>query len=232
MPLVSNYPQYKLKLPILKKTVTYRPFTVRQERILMLAGNGDETDMFDATVSVIKDCLYDDIDVDKLPLAELELLLLNLRAKSVGEKINLQMKDPENPSSIYDASINVTDIKVTIPKSYQDKITLGDGTVVIMLIPSAASMKSVDVTGDDINDAISFAMVSIKQVIQGDEAISRADLSDDELRDWLEGLTTADFTLFRAFFDSLPRLSHTFTIKRKDGTEFESVIEGLASFFN
>lgn len=230
----SDRPEYTLKLPISKETVRFSSFTMRAERTLMLATQGEnQEEIINAVCNVIDDHLRGgDIKAEDLPQAEAELLLLNMRAKSIGEKINLIVTDPEDEKSTYEVAVDLNKITIKVDKDFSDCVELKDGRVIKFALPGMRSLEGIDVEKESEFDVTMKVLAkSIKQVIDGEEVYSRGDVSTDEFLEFVLDLDQSDFQKISSnFFSKIPTLSHMVKFKRKDGTSGGVLVEGVSSF--
>lgn len=225
-------PTYSLALPSTKKEIKFRPFLVKEEKILMQAiESKDETAMIDALKKVCGQCLESkDVDVNKLPTFDLEYIFMQLRAKSVGEtaKIGLKCKKDEVVNEI---DVDLANIKVVTGEGHTTTIKLTDTVGMEMKYPTYDDIKSITKTKgtEGIFDTI---VASVKTIYNGDDVIDASTVSTEELKNFVERLTAEQFKLVQKFFDTMPKLTSTvkYTCK-KCSTENEQVLEGMASFF-
>ncbi len=234
MPLLSKKPEYRIQLPLTKKRVAFTAFTMRTERTLMLATQSEDTSEITAAIcNCIDDHLRTDgIKARELPQAEAELLLLNMRAKSVGETVDISITDPEDGKQ-YPVKINLTEIGVTVDKDFNDTIEMADKKVVKFKIPSMEMLEKVDQDGDDFDSTINFLALCLESILdpEEDEEYMRQDLSETELHEYYLDLDTGDFSkISEQFFALIPALNAVVKTKKADGTSLEVEISGLASF--
>lgn len=234
-------PTYELILPSNKKAIKYRPFLVKEEKILILAmesGNSDE--ITNAIKTTLKDCILTrGIKIDTLPSFDIEYLFLNIRAKSVGESVELTITCPDDGQTQVDAKVNIDEIGVVIPDGHTSQIDIDGNIVIKMKYPSLQEFINNNFdfgtqnTSKEVIDK-SFEVVAscIDMVYTKDESWTSGDLSKKEIVEWLETMDSNQFKGIEEFFDTMPKLSHTMTIKNpKTGVENEIVLEGLSSFF-
>lgn len=234
-------PTYELILPSNKKTIKYRPFLVKEEKILILAmesGNSDE--ITNAIKTTLKDCILTrGIKIDTLPSFDIEYLFLNIRAKSVGESVELTITCPDDGQTQVDAKVNIDEITVIIPDGHTSEIDVDGNIVIKMKYPSLQEFIANNFdfgtqnTSKEVIDK-SFEVVAscIDMVYTKDESWTSGDLNKKEIVEWLETMDSNQFKGIEEFFDTMPKLSHTMMIKNpKTGVENEIVLEGLSSFF-
>ena len=232
MALKSSKPQYRVQLPLSKKRVEFTSFTMRTERTLMLATqSGDTGEITSAVINCINDHIRTDgVRAEDIPQAEAELLLLSMRAKSVGESVDLIVTDPEDGER-YDAKVNLTDITIQVDENYKDLIELNDGKFLKMKLPSMTALESINTDDNEFDTTINFLTACVLQIIDGDEVYNKTELSETEIKDFLLELETGDFNkISDQFFNRIPKLGTVVKAKRKDGSILEVPVEGLASF--
>jgi hypothetical protein len=227
-------PTYELELPSTGQKIKYRPFLVKEEKILLLAMESeDEKQMINAVQTILKNCIQTKVKVDDLSIFDIEYLFLNIRAKSVGEEIELNVTCPDDGETVVPVSINVEDVKVQKSDDHQRIISLTDNISLVMKYPSMEMFVQTNFTGNmKAEDVFELASSCIDQVVEGEEVYEVKSFSKKEINDFLDSLDTSQFLQVQKFFETMPKLSHTVTVTnpntKKDN---EVVIEGLASFF-
>jgi hypothetical protein len=232
----SDKPSYRLQLPITKKRVEYTSFTMRSERTLMMATqSGDSDELTCAVINTLNDHIRTEgIKAEDLPQSETELLLLNMRAKSVGETIELSVKDPdpsyEGPE--HQVKVDLTDVTVIVDSEFSDTIELKDGTVIKFNLPGLKTMEGIDFDENkEFDSTIDVFVKCVQSIVCGEEVYTHGETSEKEFRDFFLDLDSAEFReLSDTFFIRIPQLGIDLKIKRPDGSEVEVPIRGLASF--
>ena len=230
-------PSYELVIPSSKKKIKFRPFLVKEEKILILAMESqDSKQIANAVKNVISSCILSrGIKVEKLSTFDIEYLFLNIRGKSVGEQIEVMVTCPDDKKTQVPSVINIDSIKVQTDKSHSRDIVLDDQYTLRMKYPSLdefiknnfSSMSDVNV--DDTFDLIASC---IEQVYSEEESFAASDCTKKELSQFLEQLNSSQFKEIEKFFETMPKLSHTVkVINPNTQVENEIVIEGLQSFF-
>lgn len=230
-----DLPTYELEIPSTKKKIRYRPFLVKEEKVLLLAiESNDDKNIRDAVLGLLKACIQSRVKIENLATFDLEYIFLNIRAVSVGEivEMNVTCQDDEETQVRY--NLNLTEAQVIFPEGHSNKIMLTDTTGVIMKYPSFDRF----VTGQfsdgsvDENEVIKIIAESIDQIFQGEEVYDDSTTSKKEFIQFVESLTNAQMEKIQAFFESSPRLEHTFTVTNPNtGVESEYTLRGLNSFF-
>ena len=228
-------PQYELSLPSTGKTVKYRPFLVKEEKVLLLAMESqEEKQVIDAVKNVLKSCVISRIKVDQLPSFDLEYLFLKIRAAAIGEVIEMTVTCTDDGETNATATINIDEVEVTKEEGHNRKIMLTDTTGILMKYPSMDRFIESQFLnkGIDADHIFSFIAEHIEQIFDEEEVYDSSTTSKKEFREFVESLTTKQFESIQKFYETMPRLSHTFTVVNPNtGNECEYTIEGLQSFF-
>jgi len=230
-------PTYELELPSTGKTIQYRPFLVKEEKLLVLALESEDTkEITTAIKNVIKSCiLTKGIKVETLPTFDIEYLFLNIRGKSVGEEIEVNIICPDDGETQVPVKINLDDIQVQKNDEHSKRIKVDESIMMEMKYPSLDQFIKSNFDFNDKNAMDqSFDLIAscIDKIFTEDEVWATADVSKKELGDFLESMNSSQFKDIEKFFETMPKLSHTINVKNPV-TEIESevVLEGLASFF-
>lgn len=235
LPTLST-PTYELEVPSTKKKIKYRPFLVKEEKILLLAmETEDEKQMANAVKTILSNCIQTPrFKVDSLALFDIEYIFLNIRGKSVGETVDLQITCPDDDQTVVDVSINLDDIKVQKNGEHTNILKMNDDVSVVMKYPSMDLFikNNMNDSGSEVDDVFEIASMCIDQIVDGEEVYEASNSSKQEITDFLEGMDTKQFLMVQKFFETMPKLSHTVKVTNPN-TKVKSdvVIEGLASFF-
>lgn len=230
-------PTHELELPSTGQTVKYRPFLVKEEKLLVLALETEDTKQITTAIkTVIKNCVETKgIKVESLPTFDIEYLFLNIRAKSVGEEIELNIICPDDGETQVPVKINVDDIQVQKNKDHNKKIQVDDSIMMEMKYPSLEQFikSNFDLSSENTMEQ-SFDLVAecIDKIYTEDEVWSASDVTKKELVDFLDQMNSTQFKQIERFFETMPKLSHAIKVKNpKTKVESEVVLEGLSSFF-
>jgi len=230
-------PTYELELPSTGKPIKYRPFLVKEEKLLVLALETEDTkEISNAIKTVLKNCIQTkSIKVETLPTFDIEYLFLNIRGKSVGEQIEVNLIAPDDGETSVSVSIDIDDIKVQRSEEHTNKIKLDDNLMMEMKYPSLDQFikSNFDFSGDVGLDQ-SFDLISscIDKIYNEEEVWVAADVTKKELVDFLEQMNSIQFKEIEKFFETMPKLSHKITFTNpKTKVESTVVLEGLSSFF-
>ena len=231
-------PTYELVLPSSNRKIKFRPFLVKEEKILILAMESQDTKQIaNAVKNVITHCiLTKGIKVDKLSTFDIEYLFLNIRGKAVGEDIEVMVTCPDDGKTQVPTLINIDSIKVQKSDDHETDIKLDDTYTLRMKYPSLNEFIKSNFAGgvDDMNVDDTFDLIAscIEQVYSEEESWSSADCTKKELNDFLEQLDSKQFKNIEKFFETMPKLSHTVTvINPNTKKENKIVLEGLQNFF-
>jgi hypothetical protein len=227
-------PEYNTTIPSTGKKIKYQPFTVKEEKILVLAAeSGDNDEITNAITNILERCVTSpqDFKVEDLALFDIEYLFLKARSKSAGEKIDVRVTDPDDETCVVNHSINIDKIGIQKTEGHSTIIDLGEEMKVEMKYPDISFFaEGIDTT--NINSSLALIGRCIKSIISGEEVYSRMEMGESEVEEWLEELTTEQFKKVLNFFETMPKLKHSFTLKNPNkGTEFTVNLEGLADFF-
>ena len=230
-----GYPTYELELPSTGKTVKYRPFLVKEEKVLLLAlESEDEKQVTNAVKDLLKNCVISRIKVDQLPSFDLEYLFLKIRAASIGEVITLNVTCLDDNKTQVEAKINIDEVEVTKPEGHDKQIMFDDKTGIIMRYPSMQQFVEREFLQKDMktDEVYDFIADSIEQIFDEDEVYDSSTTTKKEFRTFVDSLTTKQFEKIQKFYETSPKLSHTFTVVNPNtGKDSEYTIEGLQSFF-
>ena len=236
LPKIST-PSYELVLPSSNRKIKFRPFLVKEEKILILAMESqDNKQIANSIKDVLGSCiLTKGIKVEKLSTFDIEYLFLNIRGKSVGEEIEVMVTCEDDGETKVPTTINLDEIKVNINKDHSTDIKLDDKLTLRMKYPSMDEfIKSNFSVADKLNVDDTFNLISscIDQIYSEEESWASADCTKKELNEFIESLNSKQFKEVERFFDTMPKLSHTVKVKNPNtGVENTLVLEGLQSFF-
>jgi hypothetical protein len=239
-------PEYSLILPSTGEEIKYRPFLVKEEKILLIAMESeDEKQIMDATKNVIKNCIFGDINIDEMPTFDIEYIFLWLRGKAKGEEINLKYKCPQCENEL-PVSFNIEDIKVKKNDEHSNKININENLGVVMKYPNMSLQVKIDNMKDisDIDKIFKTVLLCIDYIYDAEKTYSTKDHTAAEMEEFLESLTDDQFQKISKFFETMPKLKHEVKLecknkvkgegKKKDkecGYKEDMTLEGLQSFF-
>jgi hypothetical protein len=228
-------PTYELEIPSNGKKIKYRPFVVKEEKLLLLAlETNDDKQIEDAVRTLLKGCIQSRVKLEDLAIFDLEYIFLQIRAVSVGEIIEMNVTCRDDDKTKVKYNLNISEVKVYKPEGHDNKIMLSDNMGIIMKYPSwsefiTGSIMGTSPTADSVVEIIASC---IDQIFDGEEVYDSSTTSKKEFIEFVEGLTNSQFENVQKFFENSPRLEHRFTvINPNTGEPSEFVIAGLSNFF-
>jgi len=230
-------PTYELELPSTGKSIKYRPFLVKEEKVLVIALESEDTKQItNAIKAVLKNCvLTKGIKVENLPTFDIEFLFLNIRGKSVGEEIEVNIVCPDDGETNVPVFIDLDSIQVEKDDDHTNQIKLDDDLMMEMKYPSLEQFikNNFDFQeGNQMDQSFELIATCIDKIYNEDEVWATADCTKKEVKDFLESMNSSQFKEIEKFFETMPKLSHTLKVTNpKTKVESEVVLEGLASFF-
>jgi hypothetical protein len=230
-----NTPTYELEVPSTNEKIKYRPFLVKEEKILLIALESNENNqIIQAVKEIVAMCTFDKIDLGNMPMFDVEYIFLQIRSKSVGETSNLKLLCKDDGETYADVKIDLGDIKVSVDEEHTNKIELTDEMGMIMTYPTIDSFASTgisEITSSNMLEVIATCILQIYDK-KGEEVFDAKDQTKEELDDFIGQLNTKQFQEVQKFFDTMPKLQHTVTVKNpKTKVESEVVLNGLNDFF-
>ena len=239
MPLPKiNTPTYELVLPSSGKKIKYRPFLVREEKILIMAlETEDVKQITESVIQILNSCiLTKGVDITKLATFDIEYLFLNVRSKSVGETVEIILTCPDDNKTTVPTSIDIDSIKIKKDRKHKDTIKLDDNLSLKLKYPSMQQFIENNFEASDKNEVSNTLdmIVSCMDVIfNEEESWPASESTKQELEDFVDQLNTKQFKMIENFFATMPKLTHTVKVKNpKTNVESTIVLEGLAAFFN
>ena len=230
-------PTYELELPSTGQSINYRPFLVKEEKLLVLALETEDTKQITTAIkNVLKNCvLTKGVKVDQLPTFDIEFLFLNIRGKSVGEEIEVNIICPDDEETQVPITIDLDDIKVQKNDEHTNQIKLDKDLMMELKYPSLEQFIKNNFDFDDANamdQSFDLIATCIDKIYTADEVWAAADCTKKEIKEFLESMNSSQFKEIETFFDTMPKLSHTVKVTNpKTKVKNDVVLEGLASFF-
>jgi len=239
-----DVPTYETKLISSGKIVKYRPFLVKEQKLfLMAAQSTDEKETVDVVKQVLNNCILSEIDVDDLPTFDLEHLFMQLRARSVGEVVNLKyncnniVKDDKGEEkvcgSLVKFDLNILDIKPTIDEKHSSKIEISDKLGIMMKYPTLSLIKDAgNLVNEDIDTVLNVIVSCIDYIYDEEQMYYAKDSTKEELLEFIENLQQEDMEKIQLFFSTMPKITKTLDFKcKKCGYEEEVMVQGIQNFF-
>ena len=231
-------PTYELVLPSTGKKIKYRPFLVKEEKVLVLALESEDVKQItNAIKAILKDCISTRIKIDTLPTFDIEYLFLNIRAKSVGEALDLVVTCPDDNETTVPVKVYIDEIEVLQDEDHTTDISLDGNLTLRMKYPSLEQFieNNFEYGATEVSQIEqSFDVIAscIDMVFDKEDSWAASDCTKKELLEWLESLNSSQFKEIETFFETMPKLSHTVTfVNPNTKNENTVVLEGLASFF-
>ena len=230
-----NTPTYELAVPSTDKKLKYRPFLVKEEKILMIAMEAQEqSGIIDAVKQIVKACTFEKFDIAKAPMFDVEYIFLNIRAKSIGEISTIRLRCPDDNETLVETQIDLTKVEVEMPEGHTNKIELTEEMGMIMTYPTLDSFAEYDGTVVNATNMIDIIALCITQIYdkKGEEIFEAKDSTKQELIDFVEQLNSNQFKDVQKFFDTMPKLTHTVEIENpKTKKKSKVTLAGLNDFF-
>lgn len=233
MPLPKiDQPLFEVKIPSTGKKILFRPFLVKEEKLLLIAQqSGEDTDVIRAIKQILKLCVADEgFDVDKLTTFDLEYLFLKLRAKSVNNVVKLSYRDNED-NKVYDFELDLDSIEVEMPEGVDSTIKLTDSLSMVMKYPSASITDKIKQFDSEVELMTFFIINCIDTIMTAEELYPASEYSDKELEEFLDQLPVNSFEKIRAFFEKMPKLYHKIEYKNELGNDRSIELNNLKDFF-
>jgi len=230
-----DVPTYELEVPSTDEKIKYRPFLVKEEKILLIAMESGETkDMLQAVKDIVDECTFNKLKLGDMPMFDVEYVFLNIRAKSVGEVSKLRVLCKDDGKTYANVSVDLNEVQVQVTDGHTNKIELSDEMGVIMKYPTIDSFNAngiTDITTDNMLEVIASCIAQIYDK-KGEELYDPKDSTQKELLEFIENLNTTQFQDIQKFFDTMPALKHEITIKNpKTKKESKVTLTGLNDFF-
>jgi len=232
----ANVAKYELTLPSQQKTIAYRPFLVKEEKILLMAlESGKPDEMLRAIKEIVKSCTFGELEPDDYPLFDIEFVFLQIRAKSVGEVAKLKVLCPDDKKTYANIEVDLSKVEVYVDDNHSNNIVL-DETRQLGVVLKYPSLKSINegIMSGNIKLSETYEMIynSIEQIYEGDKSYLSKDTTKEEIKDFIDGLTGDQMKKIQGFFSSMPRLEHKLNVINPiTKVESEVTLKGLADFF-
>ena len=230
-----NTPTYELEVPSTDEKIKYRPFLVKEEKILLMAMESRKNeDIVQAVKDIVTTCTFEKLDVSSLPMFDVEYIFLNIRAKSVGETSKLKLLAPDDKKTYVDVELNLTEVEVQVDDKHTNKIELGNDMGIIMTYPTIDSFMETGIQNINANNMLDLIGSCILQVYEkkGEKVYNSKDQTKKELTEFIESMNSNQFKKLQSFFDTMPKLTHTIQVKNPKTKKTSDVkLTGLNDFF-
>ena len=226
---------YELEVPSTDEKIKYRPFLVREEKILLMAMESkDNVQIIQAVKDIVTSCTFEKLNVSTMPMFDMEYIFLNIRAKSVGETSKLKILCPDDGKTYAQVEIDLTKVEVQVTDDHTNKIELTDDTGIIMTYPTINSFLESGIETINANNMLDVIGNCILQIYEekGEKVYESKDQTKKELTEFIESMNSAQFKKLQSFFDTMPKLTHTIKVKNpKTKKESNVKLSGLNDFF-
>ena len=235
LPIIEN-PRYELTLPSSDVQVQFRPFVVKEEKILLMAMESkDNNEIINATKNILKACTYEKLDIESLPMFDIEYLLLQIRSKSVGEVAKFKVICPDDKQTAADVELDLSAVQVQVDDDHSNKVVIDEERKLGLVLnyPSLGITKAgFDVNKENVETMFNVVASCIDHIYEGDKTYPAKDSTKKELITFLEGLSQQAFIKIRKFFDTMPQLRHEVEVTNpKTGIKSKVTFKGLQDFF-
>jgi hypothetical protein len=228
-------PTYELEIPSTDEKIKYRPFLVKEEKILMMAMESKASaDITQAVKDIVSECTFNKIDISNMPMFDVEYIFLQIRSKSVGEISKLKLLCPDDEKTYVDIELNLDEVKVQVGEDHTNKIELDKGMGMIMRYPTIDSFSETGIKDINPNNMLEVIGSCILQIFEkkGEKVYDTKDQTQKEVTEFIESLNTKQFKDVQNFFETMPKLKHEMTIKNpKTKKESKITLTGLNDFF-
>ena len=228
-------PTYELEVPSTDEKISYRPFLVKEEKILLMAmESGKNEDITSAVKQIVSECTFNKLKIGNMPMFDVEYIFLNIRAKSIGEVSKLKLLCPDDKKTYADVEVNLEEVQVQVGDNHTNKIELTDGMGMIMTYPTIDSFAESgiqNITASNMTDIIGKCILQIYED-NGEKVYEAKDQTKKELGEFIEQMNTKQFQSVQKFFDTMPRLKHEVKIKNPKTKKVSNItLSGLNDFF-
>ena len=226
-------PTYELELPSTGEKVKYRPFLVKEQKHLMLAMESEKaTELRDALATLVSSCTFEKIDPYDVPMFDIEFMFLRFRGKSVGEKVKLNVLCPDDEKTRVEVEVNLEDVGVQLDADHTNEIEITKKIKIIMKYPDLNDMVEMENEKETVSATFNMIKRCVHEIHDGETVYPKVDMSDAELSEFLDNLTTGPFEKIQNFFTTMPKIIHVLKVTNpKTKKKGEVVIEGIESFF-
>ena len=228
-------PTYELEVPSTDEKISYRPFLVKEEKILLMAmESGKNEDVVSAVKQIVSECTFNKLKIGTMPMFDVEYIFLNIRAKSIGEVSKLKLLCPDDNKTYGDVEVNLEQVEVQVDEGHTNKIELNDKMGMIMTYPTIDSFKNTGIQQINANNMIDIISSCILQIYEdgGEKVYDAKDQTKKELTEFVESMNTEQFKKVQKFFDTMPKLKHEVKVKNPKTKKTSDVtLTGLNDFF-
>ena len=228
-------PTYELEIPSTDEKISYRPFLVKEEKILLMAmESGKNEDIVNAVKQIVSECTFNKVNLDIMPMFDVEYIFLNIRAKSIGEVSKLKLLCPDDKKTYADVEVNLEEVQIQVDGDHTNKIELTDSMGMIMTYPTIDSFAESGIQQINADNMIAIIGSCILQIYEdnGEKVYEAKDQTKKEMTEFIEQMNTTQFKKVQKFFDTMPRLKHTIKVRNPKTKKMNDItLAGLNDFF-
>ena len=228
-------PTYELEIPSTDEKISYRPFLVKEEKILLMAmESGKNEDIVNAVKQIVSECTFNKLKLGTMPMFDVEYIFLNIRAKSIGEISKLKLLCPDDNKTYVNVEVNLEDVQVQVGDDHTNKIELTDNMGMIMTYPTIDSFAESGIQQINADNMIDIIGSCILQIYEdnGEKVYEAKDQTKKEMTEFIEQMNTTQFKKVQKFFDTMPRLKHTIKVRNPKTKNMNDItLAGLNDFF-
>ena len=228
-------PTYELEVPSTDEKISYRPFLVKEEKILLMAmESGKNEDIVNAVKQIVSECTFNKLKVGTMPMFDVEYIFLNIRAKSIGEVSKLRLLCPDDGKTYANVDVNLEEVTVQVDDDHTNKIELTDKMGMIMTYPTIDSLTKTGIQVINASNMLDIINTCILQIYEdgGEKVYESKDQTQKELTEFVEQLNTNQFKSVQKFFDTMPKLKHIVKVKNPETKKMNHItLQGLNDFF-
>ena len=229
-------PTYELEIPSTDEKIKYRPFLVKEEKILMMAMESkNDSEIVRAVKDIVSECTFNKVPIESMPMFDVEYVFLNIRAKSVGETSTLNILCPDDKKTYANAEVDLSKVEVYVDDDHSNNIVIDETRKlgVVLKYPSLKSVNNNMFSGDiKLSETYEMIYSLIEQIYEGEKVHLSKDTSKEEIKEFIDGLTGEQMKKLQGFFSSMPRLEHKIKVKNPvTNVESDVTLKGLADFF-
>ena len=227
-----NTPTYELELPSTGEIIKYRPFLVKEQKLLLIAQeSGEEKQIANAMGELVNSCTFGKVNTKSAPMFDIEYLFLKIRGKSVGEKVKLNLICPDDGKTTVPYELNLEDVECQVQDDHSNEIQINEDIKIVFRYPLLNDLQNVKASAGDSEKTFHFMECCIDSIHSGDDVFQRIDIKDKELSDFIEQFTNEQFEKITQFFNTMPKLRHVVKVTNpKTKKKNEILLEGLESF--
>ena len=230
---IINTPTYELEVPSTDEKIKYRPFLVKEEKILMMAMESKSSaDITQAVKDIVNECTFNKVNISNMPMFDVEYIFLKIRGKSVGDIVELNLICPDDGVTQVFTKIDLNEVEVQISEDHKSEIQITDQIKLVMTYPTLSIASEQGFSTESIDSVFNLLQTCIKEIHSGDEVFHKIDMKTEEITEFVESLNTEQFNSVIAYFDTMPKLREIIKVKNpKTKVESEVTVEGIDNFF-